>query len=157
MRRGVEMQGRASACVRVRFQRHDALPYAFCFNFLEATGSISFASPSPLFFFSLFAFPLAVCSPIRRHGFRRHCSSFPRGSSAICTTVVFSTVDAARYIFSSSPPIPPNFPLGCFSPSSHAVPTVPTAPCLSRFPFPPIPFIPSSRRALSCRHPSTTE
>lgn len=62
MRRGVEMQGRASACVRVRFQRHDVLPYAFCFNFLEATGSISFASPSPLFFFSL-RFPLRRVFP----------------------------------------------------------------------------------------------
>lgn len=46
------MRGSASACIRVRFQRHNVLPYAFCFNFLEATGSISFASPSSLFFFS---------------------------------------------------------------------------------------------------------
>lgn len=63
MRRGVEMQGRASACVRVRFQRHDALPYAFCFNFLEATGSISFASPSPLFFF-LSSLSPSPCVPL---------------------------------------------------------------------------------------------
>lgn len=43
-----------------------ASPVLFiCFNFLEATGSISFASPSPLlFFFSLFAFLPSSCVPL---------------------------------------------------------------------------------------------
>lgn len=154
------MQGRASACVRVRFQRHDVLPYAFCFNFLEATGSISFASPSPLFFF-LSSLSPSPCVPL-----------FAVTASA--ATARRSLVGAPRYvprwfsalwmllgIYSHPPllslPISPS-PASLHPPTpSHAVPTVPTAPCLSRFPFPPIPFIPSSRRALSCRHPSTTE
>lgn len=56
----------ALACVRVRFQRHDVLPYAFCFNFLEATSSISF--PLLLFFFpsffTLFGPPSRSCVPL---------------------------------------------------------------------------------------------
>lgn len=78
-------------CVLVRFQ-HDVLPYAFCFNFLEATGSISFAFQFRLFFSSLLSFsscvPLsAVTAP--------SLLVVPRESSAKCTTVVFTTVDAA--------------------------------------------------------------
>lgn len=56
----------ALACVRVRFQLHDVLPYAFCFNFLEATSSISF--PLLFFFFSsfftLFGPPSRSCVPL---------------------------------------------------------------------------------------------
>lgn len=126
------------ACVRVRFQRHDVLPYAFCFNFLEATGSISFPLLSLFFLPFFYPFrpspPHVLSSPDPRSSFR-HCS-LPRGSSAKCTTVVFSTVDAARYISSSSSSYPslPSLTHG-FSPSSHARSVVPTAPCLA--PFPP--------------------
>lgn len=51
----------ASACVLVRFQRHDVLPYAFCFNFLEATGSPFRSLLFP--FFSLFVLPNASPYP----------------------------------------------------------------------------------------------
>lgn len=144
-------RGRKStlACVRVRFQRHDVLPYAFCFNFLEATGFIPFPLPIPLLslsFFLLFSLSPA-CPPIPRHGFR-YCS-LPRGSSAKCTTVVFSTVDAARYISSSSPN-PPYLPTAFLHPPTPC-PTPHRA--LSRS-FSSYPFIPSTRRALSYRHPS---
>jgi len=140
MRREEEMQGSASTCVRIRFQQHDVLPYTFCFNFLEATGSISFASPSALFFLR---FRLIVCPPSRFPPLLLT----PRGNSAKCTTMVFSTVDAARYI--SHPLL---FYPSTFSPhllfTSYAGPTTLPRP-VSRFPFPPIPFIPSSRRVLS--------
>jgi len=138
MRREEEMQGSASTCVRIRFQQHDVLPYAFCFNFLEATGSISFASPSALFFF---AFALSC---VRRHGFRRYCSplvgtlrNVPRWFSALWMLLGIYLIPS----FSISL----HFPLICFSPPT----LVPLLHPVSRFPFPPIPFIPSSRRALS--------
>lgn len=92
-RRGARERRSASACVRVRFQRHDVLSYAFCFNFLEATGSISlsFSSRALLPFFSLLLLspsPLppslpppslslslhSVSFPILRHSIRRRCS-----------------------------------------------------------------------------------
>lgn len=151
------MLGNASACVRVRFQRHDVLPYAFCFNFLEATGSISFASP----FFSLlplFAFPFVVHSPIRRRDFRRHCSpslvgaprNVPRRFSAPWMLLgIYALILSLLSL--------PISPLAGFTPSSHlGLHRSPPHP-VSRFPFPPVPFIPSSRCALSCRHPSVTE
>lgn len=124
VQRGTRERRGASACVRVRFQRHDVLPYAFCFNFLEATGSISFPS------FHARSFSLSpslppLLPPSFTLSLSLSLSSFsvflyppsqlpllvPRGSPAKCTTVVFSTVDAARYISSSSllpiPPCPP--------------------------------------------------
>lgn len=123
------MQGNASACVRVRFQRHDVLPYAFCFNFLEATGSISFASL--LFFLPLFAFPF-VCPLYPPTRLPPPLLAVSRGSSAKCTTAVFSTVDAARYIFSFSLSYPTLFPpRRLFSVLPPPAPPVPTAPCLS--------------------------
>lgn len=106
-RRGARERRSASACVRVRFQRHDVLPYAFCFNFLEATGSrfplftrdlFLFPSPPPLSLF-LFTQCLSLSSVTASAA---TALAVPRGSPAKCTTVVFSTVDAARYISSSS-------------------------------------------------------
>lgn len=137
--------GGASACVRVRFQRHDVLPRAFCFNFLEATGSISFASPFPSSFFSLFVSPLSplvVCPPYppSRLPPSPPLLVVPRGSSAKCTTVVFSTVDAAGYISPSSlsyvsppPVVPPSSAL--LHPPTPARPSPPRPVSFLSLPF----------------------
>lgn len=132
---GAKTRGNASAYVQVRFQRHDVLPYAFCFNFLEATGSISFVSTTPLFFFLSSLSPSLCVSPYPPSRLPPLLLVVPRGSSAKCTTVVFSTVDAARYILSSSPFYPSPFLPSPASPHpptvGPTVPIVPTAPCLS--------------------------
>lgn len=77
-------------------------------------------------------------SPLSLFGFSR--CSIPHGSSAKCTTVVFSTVDAARYICSSPLSIPRSATL---PPSSHTRPAVPTAPypvLFSSYTFIPSPW-----------------
>lgn len=144
----------ALACVRVRFQRHDVLPYAFCFNFLEATSSISF--PLLLFFFpsffTLFGSPSRSCVPLSPVA--ASATALPRGSSAKCTTVVFSTVDAVLGIY----PHPPlSLPTLTHSRLFSILPRQVRRPhrALTRS-FPSFPFIPSLRHTLSLsrRHPS---
>lgn len=119
------------------------LPYAFCFNFLEATGSISFASPSPLFFslsLSLFLSSLSPSLGVPLSAVTASAATARRFLVGAPRNVPrwFSALWMLLGIYPHSPSLSYPSPIAPCSPAflrpptpPLASPNVPTAPCLS--------------------------